>query len=379
MDWIIWLVVIVAIVAIVWWLLNRNSSRSSSGSAKSGTAAAHDSAPPHLHDVDHDASHRGALSGGGSATSASAAGLAWMPTAAGFNQAEPEAEREPEPDASATAEDAAAGEAHAKRRAAATAASTAEPGAEDASTAEPGAVDGSTTEPGAEDASGAGAAHAPAGEASPAGTSPTESTEWETQWSETPPAEQHAAVHPAAGHHEPVQGAGPAAHVTEAPAATAGVPVHHPEYTEPHAATLPGAESAAAETEAEAGVDTKPETGAAVSVPPPVQEQAPAEPGPAQAETRQAAMSSAASETAVGHAAEPAGHLAVDQPYGEGSAAPAPDGSGPEGFTVKGNASSMVYHDETSPAFEETRAEVWFLSAAHAEAAGFRPPRRSRQ
>ncbi|HET9349628.1 MAG TPA: hypothetical protein VFO13_10845, partial [Arthrobacter sp.] len=131
------------------------------------------------------------------------------------------------------------------------------------------------------------------------------------------------------------------------------------------------------------------ERGASVPTPPPAEEpareqgqapaQAPGEPGPAQAETRQAAMSSAASETAVGHTAEPAGHLAVDQPYGEGSAAPAPDGSGPEGFTVKGNASSMVYHDETSPAFEETRAEVWFLSAAHAEAAGFRPPRRTRQ
>ena len=77
--------------------------------------------------------------------------------------------------------------------------------------------------------------------------------------------------------------------------------------------------------------------------------------------------------------AEPAGHLAADQPYGEGSAAASADGSGPEGFTVKGNASSMIYHDETSPAYEETRAEVWFLSAAHAEAAGFRPPRRTRQ
>ena len=71
-------------------------------------------------------------------------------------------------------------------------------------------------------------------------------------------------------------------------------------------------------------------------------------------------MSSAASETAAGHTAEPTGHLATEQPYGEGSAAPAADGSGPEGFTVKGNASSMIYHDETSPAYEETRAEVWF-------------------
>jgi hypothetical protein len=90
-------------------------------------------------------------------------------------------------------------------------------------------------------------------------------------------------------------------------------------------------------------------------------------------------MFPAASATPPGQTAEPAGHLSVDQPYGEGSAAPAADGSGPEGFTVKGNASSMIYHDETSPAFEETRAEVWFLSSAHAEAAGFRPPRRTRQ
>ena len=97
------------------------------------------------------------------------------------------------------------------------------------------------------------------------------------------------------------------------------------------------------------------------------------------AETMQTAASSAAAEASASHTAEPTGHLATEQPYGEGSAAPAADGSGPEGFTVKGNASSMIYHDETSPAYEETRAEVWFASAAHAEAAGFRPPRRTRQ
>jgi hypothetical protein len=99
----------------------------------------------------------------------------------------------------------------------------------------------------------------------------------------------------------------------------------------------------------------------------------------ADAETTQMAASSAAAEASAGHTAEPAGHLATEQPYGEGSAAPAADGSGPAGFTVKGNASSMIYHDETSPAYEETRAEVWFASPAHAEAAGFRPPRRTRQ
>ena len=91
-------------------------------------------------------------------------------------------------------------------------------------------------------------------------------------------------------------------------------------------------------------------------------------------------MSSAASETAASH--EPPNPPAISRPtsrMARDRRQPAADGSGPEGFTVKGNASSMIYHDETSPAFEETRAEVWFLSAAHAEAAGFRPPRRTRQ
>ncbi|MCB5275457.1 putative membrane protein ArfC [Arthrobacter sp. SO5] len=128
--------------------------------------------------------------------------------------------------------------------------------------------------------------------------------------------------------------------------------MHHSEYTEPHAPTLPGAESAAAEAEAEAGV---------------------------MADTRGTPASSPAAETAAGPAAGPAGHLALDQPYGEGSAAPAADGSGPAGFTVKGIADSMTYYDETNPGFEATRAEVWFESSAYAEAAGFRLPRRSRQ
>lgn len=299
MDWIIWLVVIVAIVAIVWWLLNRNSARSKSGSgaAGTGTAGTHDDTPPHLHDAGHDASHRGAVSGGGPA----ATGAATLPAAA----AGPAAER-------------------------------------------------------------SGAATSPAAAASPAAENP----EWETQWSETPPAEPHAALHQEPGH-----GAAHGEHVMEAPAAgaaaAASAPVHHPEYTEPHAPTLPGAESAAAEAvlDAENGQGR---TAAAATQPMPGSPLA-------EADTRQTATSAAASETAASHTAEPAGHLAVEQPYGEGSAAPAPDGSGPDGFTVKGNASSMVYHDETSPAFEETRAEVWFLSPAHAEAAGFRPPRRTRQ
>ena len=163
-----------------------------------------------------------------------------------------------------------------------------------------------------------------------------------------------------------------------------GLPVHHPEYTEPHAPTLPGAESAAAESSDTADTEGATMTPAPTSahpgaaIPPAVAAEVPGLP-PAEAETVQTATSVAAPETPAGHSAEPSGHLALEQPYGEGSAAPAADGSGPEGFTVKGNASSMIYHDETSPSYEETRAEVWFLSSAHAEAAGFRPPRRARQ
>lgn len=278
MDWIIWLVVIVAIVAIVWWLLNRNSSRGGNGSAGNGTAASREAAPTQGHDAGHESTHRGALSGGGSASSAAAAGVAGMPTAAGFGQAEPPAE--PEPEASRGS-----------------------------------AAGGNDKTP-----------------------------EWETQWSETPPAGPQADVHqkpaPTEGRDSRDSHGSHTVAAAGSGAAAAGAPVHHPEYTEPHAPTLPGAESAAAELEHEAG---------------------------------------SGAERATGTTGEPAGHLAVDQPYGEGSAAPEPDGSGPEGFAVKGVASSMVYYDETSPGFEETRAEVWFQSEAHAEAAGFRPPRRTRR
>jgi hypothetical protein len=75
---------------------------------------------------------------------------------------------------------------------------------------------------------------------------------------------------------------------------------------------------------------------------------------------------------------EPAGHLAAEEPYGEGSASAAADGSGPADYTVKGDAGAMVYYEEGHPEYEQARAGVWFESAAHAEAAGFRAPRRRR-
>lgn len=61
-----------------------------------------------------------------------------------------------------------------------------------------------------------------------------------------------------------------------------------------------------------------------------------------------------------------------DAPYGPGSARSAADGSGPEGWAIKGNADSGLFHTEESPGYENTRAEVWFADEASAIAAGFR-------
>ena len=58
-------------------------------------------------------------------------------------------------------------------------------------------------------------------------------------------------------------------------------------------------------------------------------------------------------------------------PYGVGSAKAGADGSGPAGWTIKGNEDSMLYHTTDSPAYDATIAEVWFNDEATAAAAGF--------
>ncbi len=68
----------------------------------------------------------------------------------------------------------------------------------------------------------------------------------------------------------------------------------------------------------------------------------------------------------------PAEPAAADGPHGPGSAAPRPDGSAPEGFDIKGNIASRLYHPSDSPYYGRTRAGVWFADEASAEAAGFR-------
>jgi large subunit ribosomal protein L17 len=64
-----------------------------------------------------------------------------------------------------------------------------------------------------------------------------------------------------------------------------------------------------------------------------------------------------------------------DAPYGEGSHAPLDDpDEAPEGFEIKGNADSMLYHLPGTPFYGRTVAEVWFATPEAAEAAGFSLP-----
>jgi large subunit ribosomal protein L17 len=60
-----------------------------------------------------------------------------------------------------------------------------------------------------------------------------------------------------------------------------------------------------------------------------------------------------------------------EAPYGGGSHAALDDGTQPEGFPIKGDVDTMVYHEPGSPAYDSTDAEVWFESDEAAEDAGF--------
>ena len=57
-----------------------------------------------------------------------------------------------------------------------------------------------------------------------------------------------------------------------------------------------------------------------------------------------------------------------------GAHAPLDDGGQPEGFPIKGNANSMLYHLPDTAFYERTIAEVWFDTPESAEAAGYQLP-----
>ena len=62
------------------------------------------------------------------------------------------------------------------------------------------------------------------------------------------------------------------------------------------------------------------------------------------------------------------------EPYGSGSYAALAGDVQPEGFAIKGNANSMLFHTPDSAFYDRTNAEVWFATEADAEAAGFSKP-----
>ncbi|MDQ0768723.1 hypothetical protein QF031_001472 [Pseudarthrobacter defluvii] len=402
MDIVFWIILLVVIAVIIWWLLNRNKSAnppdgSSAGTVKGGTRA------------------DGALEGGSAAASAQAAGTTGIPTAAGFG-------RPAEPAAPATAEEPADSSATSTRESPAGGAGLTDQAAAGRDTPAGSAERDDRRRPGqAVDQAPDRAADQAADQA-----------EWETQWSEAGAARRSGSSATSGAGTPPLTSPGTASQETsahrgakaEASAAQASPStsraVHHDEYTAPHAPTLPGAETAAMENADDGGAPVAGQAGGQApqhradtfrsgGAQAPAAESGPAttQGGGDAAETLERAQSSALVENGATHhqpsgrspesnqgqgfsqgqdvpqgqgsaVPEPAGHLAAQEPYGAGSAASGPDGSGPEDYTVKGDAAAMVYYEEGHPDYEQTKAEVWFESAAHAEAAGFRAPRRKR-
>ena len=89
---------------------------------------------------------------------------------------------------------------------------------------------------------------------------------------------------------------------------------------------------------------------------------------------------SATEESATEESATEESASTDEAPYGEGSHAPLADpAAAPEGFEIKGNADSMLYHVPGSASYDRTVPEVWFASEEAAEAAGFSKPASQRE
>jgi hypothetical protein len=64
----------------------------------------------------------------------------------------------------------------------------------------------------------------------------------------------------------------------------------------------------------------------------------------------------------------------VDPGPWDGSALPLEDGSAPEGYEIKGNEESKLYHLPEGRYYNQTKAEYYFATVDAAEAAGFSAP-----
>ncbi|MGV9800449.1 channel accessory protein ArfC, sunset domain variant [Mycobacterium sp. NPDC003449] len=68
---------------------------------------------------------------------------------------------------------------------------------------------------------------------------------------------------------------------------------------------------------------------------------------------------------------EAAGAGEGEKPYGAGSLRTEGTATAPEGYTVKGNEDSMLYHTAESPSYQQTVAEIWFVDEESAIQGGF--------
>ncbi len=330
MDWIIWVIVIVLVIAIVWWLMNRNKARNSSSThAPAAMEPANTTSLP-----DAAAATAGVAGLAGVTNLGKAAAEGSGPTGDESTQ-DPAREAAREPVRESVDESIADEPAELKARR--------DQEAADASLARdtqagPAALMGD--EPPRGPSQEPVAAPSPDPVPSPTPGLTVEEPVVAAPVVEEPVVEEPVVAHPTvdtdatvhsadagdvddwdAGASEPA-GKDDAADKAEWESSwtdSSGAPVHHHEYTDAHSPTLPGAESAAAED---------PTT---------------------------------------------SGHLAAEHPYGTGSSSVAGDA-----YPVKANATAMTYHDEDTVDYDDVAADVWFESAAHAEAAGFRPPRRNR-
>lgn len=66
-------------------------------------------------------------------------------------------------------------------------------------------------------------------------------------------------------------------------------------------------------------------------------------------------------------------------PYGPGSARAGVDGSGPDGWQVKGRSDTRLFYTPDDPSYDQTVAQVWFESEEAAARAFFTPWRKSAQ
>jgi hypothetical protein len=87
-------------------------------------------------------------------------------------------------------------------------------------------------------------------------------------------------------------------------------------------------------------------------------------------------VDTSAGETIVGPDA-PIRHVAGGRPHvPAGAVAGDNTAECPPDYPIKGNATSMIYHQPGQPNYDRTIAELCFASVHDAEAAGYRPPKR---